>query len=202
MLEEKHYQDEDFYGQAILLPELSRKEFIHCGFAQADFTDIDIVYSCRFDNCDFSSTAMNGVTFRGCAFTNCKFRHTVFFATTFDDCKLTGSEFIQVDFGMLTIAGGGDWSHTSLRFIEFRKQTLQDINFTGADLTEAKFISCKISGCTFSDAIADKTSFYQSDIRSCDISGLDVFGVDWRGALVDEIQCVVMAEAMGAKYKP
>lgn len=121
MLEQQEYQNEDFYGQIFALDEITKKVFINCDFTTADFSDVFLVYGCRFENCKLSAAKMNGVKFRNCAFLNCTFNGTGFFATVMEDCKMTGSVFKNVDFSALSIEGG-DWSLCELRFAEFRKK--------------------------------------------------------------------------------
>ena len=201
MLKEKQYQNEDFSGHAFFVAEITRKEFVDCNFTGADFSDIEMMYGCRFVNCNLAGAKMNGVHFRSCAFLNCRFRDNRFFAAVMEDCKMTGSAFFNIDFSDLTIEGG-DWSLCGLRFAEFRKKKLKGVRFAWADLAESKFIGCRVEDCDFAQAVMHNVSFYQSDIRGSDFSATDLTALDLRGAKVDLEQCLRIAEAAGAKYVP
>ena len=69
-------------------------------------------------------------------------------------------------------------------------------------MTDSKFTRCKIVECDFTKAIVTRMSMQDSDIRTSSIDGIDVLAVDLKNAKIDLEQCVIIAEAMGAKYKP
>lgn len=200
VFEESLYENQDFSNEIINEGELDRKEFVACDFTNADFSDVETLYSCKFMECNLSSALLNGVTLKYCAFIRCRIHNANFFATTFEECKLTGSSLLHNDVSVLTIAGG-DWSYTDMRGLEFDKKEFKDISFEGADLSDARFTKCRIEGCGFSQAVVNGTSFYQSDIRGSSLNEVDVLSIDMKGTIVDLQQCVVIAEAVGVKYK-
>lgn len=201
MFIEDNYENCDFSNTYVQEDEINKKAFQNCDFKNADFSDVSMVFGCRFTDCNFASATLNGAVFRNCAFLNCKFNFATFFSTTFKECKMTGSSFTNTDISLLAI-DGGDWSYTELRFLEFYKQTLVDVSFRGADLTSSKFVKSKLDGCHFEQAIVDGVSFRGSDIRGSDICGIDVLSVDLKDTVIDLAQCIIIAETVGAKYKP
>lgn len=201
MFEYDLYEDEDFSNCIVDLHDINKKKFIACNFSNADLSDVSVIYGCTFDKCNFLSTELNGVDIRSSVFSNCKFKYVNLFTTKFDECKMTGSSFIECDFSLLSIIGG-DWSYTELRYLDFDKKDLNGVNFTGADLTGTNMTRCKIKECNFQEIVADKMSFRDSDIRTSTIDHMDILSVNLKNTKVDIPQCIAIAEAIGAKYKP
>ena len=203
MFSEEHYTNMDFSNQVIEEMELSRKKFTHCRFIGADFSDVSICYHCEFDNCNFSSAILSSVHFKNCIFLNCRFRFANLFAVNFDGCKMIGSSLMDTDCSLVSITDG-DWSYTEMRFLEFDKQMIERVNFTGSDFTGTSFILCILSECNFTDIITHNLSFRHSDIRTSHL-GLDqnsLLSIDFQNTKVDLQQCILLAEAIGATYSP
>lgn len=200
MFEKRSYERENFSEWEILLPELSGRRFVECSFAAADFSELGRCVRCTFDRCDFTMARWNGVEIKDSAFLGCNFKFANFFATVFDHCKMTGSSFAEAESELMTI-DGGDWSYTELREIRFDRKQLRGIDFTGADLTGARFFKCRVENCTFREAVTDRLSFCQSDIRDSTFEEVDLLSLDLSGAVVDLGQCVALAEAAGAIYR-
>ena len=138
MFEKRSYERGNFSEWEILLPELSGRRFVECSFAAADFSELGRCVRCTFDRCDFTMARWNGVEIKDSAFLGCNFKFANFFATVFDHCKMTGSSFAEAESELMTI-DGGDWSYTELWEIRFDRKQLRGIDFTGADLTGARF---------------------------------------------------------------
>ena len=143
-IEKSSYSSYDFSKELIEGLEVSRVKFDKCNFRWTDFSEIDVMYSCAFESCDFTNARLNGVTIKDCAFLSCKFNNASFFATTLEECKMTGSDFLNAECGLAHIIGG-DWSYTVLRKQSFHKLDLCNIRFFGADLTECHFNQCKMN---------------------------------------------------------
>jgi len=196
------YTGESFSKELITMGELSRIKFSNCLFRWTDFTDVEVLYGCTFESCDFTNARLNGVNIKNCNFLSCKFENTSFFATTLDDCKMTGSDFMDADCAMLQIVGG-DWSYTNLRKQSFQKQDLSNIRFSSADLSECHFNQCKMNNCEFDEAIVHETSFYKSDLRHSSIDRLDILNASFRQAKLDIEQCIIIAEYVTeGRYTP
>ncbi|MDR0819246.1 MAG: pentapeptide repeat-containing protein, partial [Oscillospiraceae bacterium] len=120
-IDQKEYISYDFSNAEIDSEELSRVKFDNCNFRRTDFSDIDVMYNCVFESCDFTNARLNGVTIKDCAFLSCTFRNASFFAVVLEDCKMTGSDFAETELGTARIIGG-DFSYTSLRKQAFQKQ--------------------------------------------------------------------------------
>lgn len=196
---ESVYEGEDFSHQDVEMEELSKVRFVSCDLSGVDFSSLSSLRGCVFDRCDLSSAGFNGVAVADCAFLSCSFSFADFFAATFTDCKMTGSSFRHVDCTKLNISGG-DWSYTDLRLAEFQKQRLEGIDFRGADLTGSRWISCRIADCNFTECMAHGMSVRDSDLRGSILQHGDLLTMELTSAKVDMLQCVALAEAMGAKY--
>lgn len=193
MFELKEYNNECFSEAIIDTLYIERKSFNNCDFSSSDFTDVEIVHGCVFNECNFASSKLNGVKFSSCAFLGCRFKYATFFATVFDECKMTGSAFEGSDCELMQI-NGGDWSFCQLRYLSFCKQSFENIRFYEADLSGTKFRKCNIIGCEFNNTIAENLSFDCCDLRGSDINGMDLRTVDFKGSKVDLQQCVLIAE--------
>lgn len=202
IIDKSTYSACDFSNKTLETEQISRVKFENCDFRRADFSDVDTLYSCTFDECNFTNARLNGVTFKDCAFLSCQLKNTSLFAVTLEDCKMTGTDFTDSDCGLMRIIGG-DFSYTVLRKQAFQKSDLSNIRFFGADLTECHFNNCKMNNCDFSEAIAYKTSFYKSDIRRSSLLSFNISEASFRFAKLDLEQCVQIAEFMTeGRYTP
>jgi uncharacterized protein YjbI with pentapeptide repeats len=201
-IEKSSYSSYNFSKELIEASELSRVKFDKCNFRFTDFSEIDVMYGCAFESCDFTNARLNGVTIKDCAFLSCKFNNASFFATTLEDCKMTGSDFLNAECGLAQIIGG-DWSYTVLRKQSFHKVDLSNVRFFGADLTECHFNECKMSGCEFNQADAHETTFYKSDMRHSSLESFNILEASFRQTKLDLEQCVLIAEYVTeGRYTP
>ena len=202
LLTQTRYCDEDFIQAQIENEELSNVEFHSCVFRWTDFSDVSVLYHCRFEHCDFTSAQLNGVSLRSCSFLDCCFKNTTFFAATLEDCRLTGSDLRDADCSLIGI-DGGDFSYVNLYHQSFQKLDFSRVNFFGANLTECRFNQCCLRDCTLNEARVKDTSFYRCDLRGAVFLTLDLVEVSLRDALLDATQCIQVAEFFsGCKYKP
>jgi uncharacterized protein YjbI with pentapeptide repeats len=201
-IEKSSYSSYNFSKELIEASELSRVKFDKCNFRFTDFSEIDVMYGCAFESCDFTNARLNGVTIKDCAFLSCKFNNASFFATTLEDCKMTGSDFLNAECGLAQIIGG-DWSYTVLRKQSFHKVDLCNVRFFGADLTESHINECKMSGCEFNQADAHETTFYKSDMRHSSLESFNILEASFRQTKLDLEQCVLIAEYVTeGRYTP
>ena len=201
-IDKNSYTAADFSKELIEGSEVSRVKFDKCNFRWTDFSEVDVMYGCAFESCDFTNARLNGVTIKDCAFLSCKFNNTSFFATTLEECKMTGSDFLNAECGLAHIIGG-DWSYTVLRKQSFHKLDLCNVRFSGADLTGCHFNQCKMNGCEFNEAIAHETSFYKSDMRHSSLESFPIMEASFRQTKLDLEQCVLIAEYVTeGRYTP
>lgn len=202
LLTKSIYTDEDFSKEVFEATELSRIRFNKCIFRWADFTSVEVLYSCVFDDCDFTNARLNGASIKGCAFLSCRFRGTSFFAATLEECKMTGSDFLDAECTHATFIGG-DFSYTVLRKQSFKKQDLSNIRFRGADLSGCVFNECRLTGCEFDEAVVHETSFYKSDLRHSSLGSINIHEASFRQTKLDLEQCVSIAEQLTeGRYTP
>ena len=97
---------------------------------------------------------------------------------------------------------GGDWSYTDLREVDLSHQTMENVNFYGADLTGCRIEKSTLRDCNFTEARLSNARFCESDLRGSKLEGIDVLGIEWKNAKIDLAQAVLLAEALGAKYLP
>ena len=183
------------YSDETLEQVVDGNSYEGCSFKTCDFSLLERVEDVMFDECNFTSARLNGVTFKNCAFLNCKFKYARLFGTIFENCKMTGSSFEGSDCELIEIKGG-DWSYCDLRYLNFYKQDFSNIRFRECDMSGTEFRKCTLRNCDFHSAIMDGASFEESDIRGSDINGSDLRVVSFKKAKIDLQQCVLLAEQL------
>lgn len=104
---------------------------------------IDCVFnSCDLSNCDIEHASFQNVIFRDCKMIGLRFNtcDSILFSAEFQNCNLNHSIMSQMN----------------LKQTLFRDCSLQRVDFTGTDLTEASLLNCDLEGTFFENTILNK----------------------------------------------
>ena len=129
-------------------------------FEKADIPDMGLALGdyedCTFNSCDLSNLNLSGFNFTECEFIRCnmsmaKLSDTTFNEVNFAECKLVALHFedcneflfsVSFDQCQLTLSS---FYKRKLKNTIFKKSTLQEVDFTEADLTGSVFDHCDLA---------------------------------------------------------
>jgi uncharacterized protein YjbI with pentapeptide repeats len=139
---------DDLVKEGIVFEEC---RFIHCNFAQADFSNL-MFRECIFDRCDLTLLKLSGTGLQEVQFIDCKLLGVQFsecrkllLGINFERCMMKLSIFISLD----------------LKNTSFNDCDLQEADFTGANLSGSRF-----GNCDFHRALFFHTNLEKSDFRT------------------------------------
>lgn len=126
--------------------------------------------NCRFLHCEFSNVDLSGVKFIDCYFEHCNLtlvqvKNTHFGDVSFKHCKMLGMHFFNCnEYGLRISLENCLLHHASfyqrvLKKMIFRHCSLQEVDFTAADLSGAVFDHCDLSGAVFDHTLLEKADF-------------------------------------------
>ncbi|KAA9332921.1 pentapeptide repeat-containing protein [Hymenobacter busanensis] len=136
-------------------PELAgQREFEEFHFIGFDFSQTSLsgwrFTDCRFENCNLAGTSIANTAFQNVAFDGCKLLGLPFqacrdmlFAVHFDHCQLAYASF----------------HGRSLPNTRFVGCSMQEVDFTHADLTQAVFQDCQLRRAVFRQSKLNGTDF-------------------------------------------
>ncbi|RQO31240.1 hypothetical protein DBR32_04525 [Taibaiella sp. KBW10] len=125
---------------------------------------------CTFQNCDFGKANLSMYKFIDCTFSGCNLSmvltgKTVWNNIRFKDCKMLGLHFesaspigmvIQFDHCVLSHSS---FYQTKIHQTKFNTCTLEEVDFTGADLKGASFANCDLRLAHFERTNLEKVDF-------------------------------------------
>jgi len=140
-----------------------------------------------FAGCDLSHYRFHDTSFDGCDFSGAKMQNAIFTKTTrcnFDRAIAAGASFLD--------ATGSTFKAANLRDAQISMMAVADIDFSWADLTQARFNSypmrkrVPLSGMVFRNANLKSASFgdvhlVESDFAAADLSGAMAHGATFGG---------------------
>jgi uncharacterized protein YjbI with pentapeptide repeats len=129
--------------------EFEQFHFIGCELAEADLGGLRFE-ECLFERCNLTAAKLGGTALQNVAFADCKLLGVPFaacqdmlFGVHFDGCQLR-----YASFGGKRLAG-----------TRFEKCTLDEVDFTNADLSNASFAGCDLTRATFHDTMLAGADF-------------------------------------------
>jgi fluoroquinolone resistance protein len=155
----KYFTDETFENEE----NLDTGEYENCVFKQCDLENMDLsgfkFRDCLFRDSNLSlvkldNTTVSGVTFNSCKMLGLRFDNCNQFdvSFTFDQCQLNHSSFFQV----------------RMKKVIFKDSLLEEVDFTGADMTNAMLDYCNLVGAMFERTILEKADLSTSFNYSID----------------------------------
>lgn len=164
--------------------DLSRTRWIGCRGAAASFRYAN-AGDARFIRSDLNNTDWTGAKLA---------------STVFTEVKLTGARFIDtralgLSFHDSLLVGA------TLRGLSFRKQTLEQLNFSDADLADCDFRDAVFEGGSLGNVRLLNTRFDGADLRSVDLSGLRLSDVlqHLKGTILSVDQAVMLIGDCGVR---
>jgi fluoroquinolone resistance protein len=191
---DRSIRDEDWYGK-----QLTGSAYTRCQFHHVDLTEA-VSRSVVFTECTFDTVLFNASRHTDSAFLRCTFRRCNLFEAQFAGCKLIGSVFVECTLRPLTVTGG-DWSFVGLsdadlRGVEVRGARMREVDLSGADCRQAAFTGADLSGAQLRG-----TKFGGCDLRGSDVSAIEPRSADLAGAVIDQVQAVLIARALGLEVR-
>ncbi|MCW3060309.1 MAG: pentapeptide repeat-containing protein [Capsulimonas sp.] len=171
-----HLTDGDLSEQEAENLEISRCLIQRVNFSGAALRKIQ-VSDARFQECDLSGADWSDgggqrLEMAGCRMIGFCANEAYFRDLRWDDCSASFSLFQQ----------------TRFKGAHFEGCNLREADFYGADLTGVIFHNCDLTKARFTEAICVNTDFRGSTIDEL------VIGVrEWRGAILDPFQTIVLA---------
>lgn len=144
----------------------NKQEFNRCCFESCTFQgcnfDECVFTSCKFIECSFSDCSLNLIQPKACSFVDCDF----------NECNMKGINWTQIHFPYVTINSpiyfkGCDVSYSS--FFELTLPSIiisackaHEVDFRGADLSDADLGDSDLKHCMFNNTKLDR-----ADLRNC-----------------------------------
>jgi uncharacterized protein YjbI with pentapeptide repeats len=153
-MKDKVYDNEDFTnidysGQRIANTEFEDCRFVNCDFSNSILSEDDFI-NCRFESCNFAMAKPGGSGLKEVSFKDCKLIGINFdycadflFAVNFDNCVLDYSSFTK----------------KKMKKTRFMHCSLQEVDFSGTDLSMAVFGNSNLSRAVFSGTNLEKADF-------------------------------------------
>ncbi|MCX6154326.1 MAG: pentapeptide repeat-containing protein [Candidatus Kapabacteria bacterium] len=149
LTESRSFQEINFSDGSTQRSDYENCKFENCSFVKANLTDISFM-DCVFSSCDFSlakigNTAFREVKFKACKLVGLHFEETSKFGLSaeFDNCVLNLSSFYKL----------------SLKNCKFSDSSLQEVDFTDADLSKLSLNKCNLAGCVFNNTNLERADF-------------------------------------------
>ena len=184
-------RDADWYGE-----DLSGRVFDGVTLTRCDLTETTSSGGLNFTDCTFATVKFNVASHEAGSFSNCTFIDCGFFGATFTECKFVGAKFERCTFDQLTITGG-DWSFTGLHGADLHNATIRGVRMRETDLTAANCAGATMRELDLSGALLEKANFDGCDLRGSDLTALDPWTATIRRAVVDPVQALTIATALG-----
>jgi fluoroquinolone resistance protein len=149
LIEEKKFEQIDFTKMP-----LAAGDYENCSFINSNFSDVNLsgfnFTECEFNGCNLSmaklgKTGLRDIYFKDCKMLGLHFEHCkeLLFAVNFDHCILNLSCFYNM----------------KLKKTNFKHCSLQEVDFSGADLTAAFLPECDFAGAVFDNTILESADF-------------------------------------------
>ena len=148
-VEDKKFEKTDLAGQPLQVGDYENCIFSYCEFSKAVLSGLRFV-DCTFSNCNMSMALLGKTSFKDVQFMSCKLLGLHFedcddflFSVAFDSCTLDFASFRDM----------------KLKNTLFKNSSLQEADFSGADLTNAQFDDCNLDRAVFAHSKLEGTDF-------------------------------------------
>lgn len=148
----KIYEKIDFSKEKFKVGEYENCKFISCNFSNADLSNI-VFSECTFDGCNLSMTLLNKSSLKDVEFLNSKI-----LGIKFNSCK---------DFMFEVYFENSNLKLSSFYFMKliktkFKNCEINEVDFSGTDLTNSIFEKCDLKRSIFNNTILEKADFRTS----------------------------------------
>jgi uncharacterized protein YjbI with pentapeptide repeats len=171
----------DFSGADLTGANFDKASLAHASFERAQLANASFIGS-NLGKANMQGAAASGAQFKdatlananfsatdlsGCAFSGASFMDTAFEGARLCQARIDNSVIMRCDFTAADMSGG---NFTKSAFMQSQ---LPEVNFSRSTVNSADFVSCKLDGANFDEALADNVRF---------VSGSTMAGVSFRGA--------------------
>ena len=118
----------------------------------------------------FERAKLTDSSFEGCDLNNTRWRHAKLASAAFRGCKLTGANFEGWQRSGWTFPKASVGA--ALSGMSFRKQRLEELDFSDADLSGCDFREAVFVGGSLRNAHIPQANFGSADLRGTDLGGL------------------------------
>lgn len=153
---------------------------------------------CQFTDCDFSGAAFYDCVLEGCAFTGCRFAVSFWKDAVLSGSKAEGGDFRKARFKDCAL------TMSRLRYANFTGALWERCSLTDCDLTEAGCQELRVVKTTLQNADFTKADLFRAVLKGEDLSGCILDGVtlsascqELRGAKIHASQAAVVARILG-----
>lgn len=196
-----------FDGEDLSGLPLRGAAFLACSFAEASLEKANLSDTrwtrCRAPRADFGLADVSDARFESCDLNNSTWTRSRLASATFHEVKLTGASFadakalgMRIQASLLVSA--------DLRGLSFRKQVLEHLNFTGADLGGCDFTEAVFEGGTLSGANLKNAKFQGADLRLVELGPLDIAtaALHLKGSFMSPEQAASLVSGLGIQVLP
>jgi len=145
-IEDKKFEKINFIEKPLLIGTYENCVFNNCDFSNADLSNFSFS-ECEFSGCNISMAKLTKTSFNDIVFKDCKLLglyfedcHSTPFIVAFENCILNFSSFYK----------------QKLKKTVFRNSTIQEVDFTDADLHSSVFDQCDLTKTKFENTILEK----------------------------------------------
>lgn len=195
------FDDEDLSGLG-----LDGVQFLACSFIGTRFTRArlqDTVWQrCKLGQADFSLADVSAARFQVCDLHLSKWVRTQIASLLIEDSKLSGAIFNEtrgLDLSLRECKLVG----ATLRAINFRKQSLVQLDFSDADLGGCDFQDAVFEGGSLRGASLRGANFKGTDLRSVELGSITLYDLNnsFQGACLSVEQAVQLVSSMGVQVQ-
>ncbi len=197
---------------------LAKAEISRCTFRRAELIGVDLskarIAHANFDGADLSESTLDGALFEDCTLVDTDISGTTTARNTvLDLCDLTklrASDGVDLTEASMVKAkiNGGRFGSSKLVRANFAFSSLEQADFSGANMTLAVLLSCRLASSRFDGATLADTRFGKSDLPAArfdnasllrtDLRGCNLFGAEFFEARMVEVQ-LELANLKGTK---
>ncbi|WP_321784147.1 pentapeptide repeat-containing protein [Paraburkholderia sp. J94] len=194
----------DFEGEDLSNLDFRAARFAQCHIGQTRFEHSDLSRTrwvgCKGASASFRYSNAGDARFIRSDLNNTDWTGAKLGSTLFTEVKLTGARFIDtralgLSFHESLLVGA------TLRGLSFRKQTLEKLNFSDADLADCDFRDAVFDGGSLGNVRLLNTRFDGADLRQVDLSGLRLSDVQQhlKGTILSVDQAVMLIGDCGVR---
>jgi fluoroquinolone resistance protein len=143
------FEKKDFTQDALKKGEYESCIFKHCELSNTSLLDTAFV-DCEFIDCNLSLAKLSGSLLRDVKFKGCKM-----LGLHFETCNQFGLSFTMED----CTVNHSSFYQTKLKKTIFKNVVMQEVDFTGCDLTASVFTNCDLLRATFDNTTLEKVDF-------------------------------------------
>ncbi|WP_310831757.1 pentapeptide repeat-containing protein [Paenibacillus pedocola] len=171
-------------------------------YQEADKVSFDKVF---FKNVIISNSSLRGieltdVIFENCDLSNVNFSEAFVHRTEFRQCKMIGTDFTRARFQNVRVIGS-ICDFASFRFGNLKLISFEQSSLVSADYYQSIFQKVSFEECKIDQAVMAGVRLKDTDLSSCEFTGLLVDIEDLPGCIISADQAASFAGLLGLVIK-